>query len=95
LPNILNSQSTQIEHRGPLVFGYFIKNSLNILPANMFQNMVVQQLICDKCQKVILEKEGESYLDDGRFPISKEEAALLDKEHRGHECHIEAVKKGA
>jgi len=57
--------------------------------------MVVQQLICDKCQKVILEKEGESYLDDGRFPISREEAAMLDKEHRGHECHIEAVKKGA
>ena len=56
--------------------------------------MVVQQLICDKCQKVILEKEGESYLDDGRFPISREEAAMLDKEHRGHECHIEAVKKG-
>jgi len=57
--------------------------------------MVVQQLVCDKCQKVILEKEGESYLDDGRFPISKEEAVMLDKEHRGHECHIEAVKKGA
>lgn len=56
--------------------------------------MVVLQLICDNCHKVILEKEGESYLDEGRFPISDEEATMLDKEHRGHECHIEAVKKG-
>jgi phage FluMu protein Com len=55
--------------------------------------MVVQQLICDKCQKVILEKDGNSYLEEGRFPISNEEAAMLDKEHRGHECHIEAVTK--
>jgi len=55
--------------------------------------MVVQQLICDKCQKVLLEKDGGAYLEEGRFPISNEEAAMLDKEHRGHECHIEAVTK--
>ena len=57
------------------------------------QNMVVQQLICDVCRKVLLEKDGDSYLDEGRFPISNEEAAILDREHRGHECHIEAVTK--
>jgi phage FluMu protein Com len=55
--------------------------------------MIVQQLVCDKCQKVILEKEGGSYLQDGRFPISNEEAAILNTEHRGHEVHIEAVDK--
>jgi hypothetical protein len=55
--------------------------------------MIVQQLVCDKCQKVILEKEGSSYLQDGRFPISNEEADILDKEHRGHEVHIEAVDR--
>lgn len=55
--------------------------------------MVVQQLICDNCRKVILEKEGDAFLESGKFPISKEEAAILDKEHRGHECHIEAVTK--
>ena len=55
--------------------------------------MVVQQLICDNCKKVLLEKEGEVLLESGQFPISKEEAAILDKEHRGHECHIEAVTK--
>lgn len=55
--------------------------------------MVVQQLICDNCKKVLLEKEGEALLESGQFPISKEEAAILDKEHRGHECHIEAVTK--
>jgi hypothetical protein len=59
----------------------------------MFKNMIVQQLVCDKCQRVILEKEGGTYLNDGRFPISNEEAAILDKEHRGHEVHIEAVDK--
>jgi len=55
--------------------------------------MIVQQLICDNCKKVILEKEGESYLHNGQFPISKEEADMLDREHRGHQCHIEAVEK--
>ncbi|MDQ4012527.1 MAG: hypothetical protein M3146_02230 [Thermoproteota archaeon] len=55
--------------------------------------MIVQQLICDICKRVVLEKEGESYLDTGQFPISKEEADMIDKEHRGHECHIEAVEK--
>ena len=55
--------------------------------------MIVQQLICDSCKKVILEKEGESYLSDGKFPISNEEASMLDKEHRGHQCHVEVVEK--
>jgi phage FluMu protein Com len=55
--------------------------------------MVIQQLICDVCKKVILEKEGESYLNKGEFPISNEEATMLDKEHRGHQCHIDVVEK--
>ena len=57
--------------------------------------MIILQLICDICKKVILEKEGESYLDQEKFPISNEEAMMLDKEHRGHECHIEAIEKEA
>jgi hypothetical protein len=40
-----------------------------------------------------LEKEGDVFLESGKFPISREEAVILDKEHRGHECHIEAVTK--
>jgi hypothetical protein len=55
--------------------------------------MITQQLICDDCKKVILEKVGELYLHEGQFPISNEEARMLDKEHRGHQCHIEAVEK--
>ena len=55
--------------------------------------MIVQQLICDICKKVVLEKEGKSHLDSGQFPISEEEAEIIDKEHRGHECHIEVVEK--
>jgi hypothetical protein len=55
--------------------------------------VIIQQLICDICKKVVLEKEGKSNLDNGQFPISKEEAAMIDREHRGHECHIEAVEK--
>ncbi|MGC2386411.1 MAG: hypothetical protein WA460_04975 [Nitrososphaeraceae archaeon] len=55
--------------------------------------MIVQQLICDICKKVVLEKEGKSNLDNGQFPISKEEAEMIDREHRGHECHIEVVEK--
>jgi hypothetical protein len=56
--------------------------------------VIVLQLICDNCKKVILEKhDGDSYLKEEKFPISSEEAAKLDKEHRGHECHIEAVDK--
>lgn len=55
--------------------------------------MIVQQLICDICKKVVLEKEGELYLNQGEFPISSDEAMMLDKEHRGHQCHIEAVEK--
>jgi hypothetical protein len=53
---------------------------------------IVMQLVCDTCGKVILEKPGEK-LDEEKFPISNEEAKLLDNEHRGHECHIEAVEK--
>jgi hypothetical protein len=53
---------------------------------------IVMQLVCDTCGKVILEKPGER-LDEEKFPISNEEAQKLDKEHRGHECHIEAVEK--
>ena len=55
--------------------------------------MIIQQLICDNCKKVLLEKEGELHLHEGQFPISNEEARMLDKEHRGHQCHIEAVEK--
>jgi hypothetical protein len=55
--------------------------------------MIVQQLVCDICKKVILEKEGQSYLEEGKFPISNEEAKMLDNEHRGHQCHIDVVDK--
>ncbi|MFB5598740.1 MAG: hypothetical protein ACE5SW_00735 [Nitrososphaeraceae archaeon] len=51
------------------------------------------QLVCDQCKKVLLEKKGQSNLDSERFPITDEEAAFLNKEHRGHECHIEAIEK--
>lgn len=54
---------------------------------------VVMQLVCDTCGKVVLEKNGSQNLDEEKFPISKDEAEKLDKEHRGHECHIEAVEK--
>jgi hypothetical protein len=55
--------------------------------------IVIMQLVCDTCKKVLLEKEGEEHLLNERFPITSEEAQILDKEHRGHECHIEAVEK--
>lgn len=54
---------------------------------------VIMQLVCDTCKKVLLEKEGEEHLLNERFPITPEESQNLDKEHRGHECHIEAVQK--
>ncbi|HEX9678550.1 hypothetical protein [Nitrososphaera sp.] len=54
---------------------------------------VIMQLVCDTCKKVLLEKEGEEHLLNERFPITPEESQILDKEHRGHECHIEAVQK--
>lgn len=54
--------------------------------------MKVQQLICDNCKIILLEKDS-SHLDDERFPITNEEAIVIDKEHRGHECHIELVEK--
>jgi hypothetical protein len=40
-----------------------------------------------------LEKKGELYLNEGQFPVSEAESRMLDREHRGHECHIEAVQK--
>lgn len=55
--------------------------------------IVTLQLVCDTCKKVILEKEGKEHLLNEQFPITSEEAQKLDKEHRGHECHIEAVEK--
>lgn len=55
--------------------------------------MIFQQLICDDCKKVILEKPGNESLETGRFPISAEEASSIDEQHRGHQCHIEAVEK--
>jgi len=51
---------------------------------------VIMRLVCDTCGKVLLEKPGVS---EEEFPITKEEAQRLDKDHRGHECHIEAVEK--
>lgn len=55
--------------------------------------VIIMQLVCDTCKKVLLEKEGEEHLMNERFPITGEEAQMLDKDHRGHECHIEAVEK--
>ncbi len=54
---------------------------------------IIMQLVCDTCKKVLLQKEGEAHLLNERFPITADEAQGLDKEHRGHECHIEAVEK--
>jgi hypothetical protein len=51
------------------------------------------QLICDECNQIILEKEGKENLSYEKFPITDDEASALDKSHRGHECHIEAVEK--
>ncbi|MCI0565510.1 MAG: hypothetical protein MN733_44165 [Nitrososphaera sp.] len=55
--------------------------------------VIMMQLVCDTCGKVILEKAGEQYLQEEKFPITSDEAQMLDKDHRGHECHIEAVEK--
>lgn len=55
--------------------------------------IITMQLVCDTCKKVILEKVGEEHLMNERFPITGDEAKKLDIEHRGHECHIEAVEK--
>ena len=54
---------------------------------------IILQLICDQCKKVVLEKSGEDNLNLERFPITNEETELLNKEHRGHECHIESIEK--
>jgi phage FluMu protein Com len=55
--------------------------------------MIVQQLICDVCNKVLLEKQGQTDLHQGKFPISDQEATEIDREHRGHQCHIDVVEK--
>jgi len=55
--------------------------------------IVTLQLVCDTCGKVILEKVGEQHLFEEKFPITGDEAQVLDKQHRGHDCHIEAVEK--
>lgn len=55
--------------------------------------VVVLQLVCDQCKKVLLEKEGEDNLYDEKFPITEEEANILNQDHRGHPCHIEAIDK--
>lgn len=55
--------------------------------------MIVQQLICDVCNRILLEKQGENHLDHGKFPITEQEAMAIDKEHRGHQCHIDVVEK--
>lgn len=52
--------------------------------------VIMMHLVCDTCGKVVLEKPG---LSEEQFPITSEEAQKLDKEHRGHQCHIEAVEK--
>jgi hypothetical protein len=52
--------------------------------------IVVMQLVCDTCGRVLLEKPGVS---EENFPITSEEAQQIDINHRGHECHIEAVEK--
>ena len=60
---------------------------------NLGVGKVFLQLVCDECNQIILEKEGEENLSYEKFPITQEEALELDKKHRGHECHIEAVEK--
>lgn len=55
--------------------------------------MIVQQLVCDVCNKVLLEKQGQPDLEQGKFPISDQEATEIDREHRGHKCHIDVVEK--
>ncbi|MGA8843880.1 MAG: hypothetical protein WB511_09870 [Nitrososphaeraceae archaeon] len=66
-----------------------IYNLINMI----YMPVIVQQLVCDYCKRVIWEKEGEDLLNLGEFPISEIEAEMINREHRGHECHIEAVEK--
>lgn len=56
--------------------------------------IITLQLVCDDCKAVILEKSGEKYLLEEKFPISEAEQEKLSREHFGHNCHIEAVEKG-
>ena len=55
--------------------------------------MIVEQLICDVCKRILLEKQGQNDLDQGKFPISEQEVIVIDREHRGHQCHIDVVEK--
>ena len=59
----------------------------------LIAKMIVQQLVCDVCNKVLLEKQGQVDLDQGKFPISDQEAIEIDRQHRGHQCHIDVVDK--
>ena len=52
--------------------------------------LIMMQPVCDTCGKVLLEKPG---ISEDQFPITNEEAKQIDKDHRGHECHIEPVEK--
>jgi hypothetical protein len=51
------------------------------------------QLICENCKQILLEKEAEKNKKYEKFPITDDEAASLDKVHRGHNCHVELVEK--
>lgn len=54
--------------------------------------MIIQQLICEECKVVLLEKDS-TYLREEKFPITEDEAKIIDKDHRGHRCYIEVVEK--
>ena len=58
----------------------------------LYTIVIVQQLICDDCKIVLLEKDPK-HLTDEKFPITEDEAKIIDKNHRGHQCHIEVVEK--
>jgi hypothetical protein len=60
---------------------------------NLVVGKIFLQIICDECKQIILEKEGNENLSHEKFPITDEEALEINKNHRGHECHIEAVEK--
>ena len=54
--------------------------------------MIIQQLICDDCKIILLEKDAK-HLENEVFPITNDEAKEIDEKHRGHQCHIEIVEK--
>ena len=73
-------------------YSQFIQRFKKLWKSN--NTMMVQQLICDQCKIVLLEKDSK-HLNEERFPITEEEAKMIDRDHRGHECHIELVEKFA